>query len=440
MTVTPLHRPRTLDVAEQATDLPTTDAGPPDAAPDRAGRPTFPLGWLRGLAALCVVFFHAYQNNRSGPTSAWPWSGTAHQLMLGSDLFVDMFFLLSGLVLWLPIARSCVDGLPARPGRVLLYRRMARLMPLYATIVLVVWAVTNPVLPGHWVDLVSHLTFTHIYSDTYIFWTDGPAWSLAVEVHFYVLMAMAVPFVNAAARRTTTRRGRIAVVSALPVLSTIAGLGYLLWATVLTDQGPTDWSVWFSPLSRASDFGIGMGLAVLSAVGVRLSRPVRAGVAAAAVLALGVLIMARPFGTPTGEWWHPLYAGAIAVGLMSIVLHDGPWPEVLDWKPLARIGALGYGVYLIHEPVMRFLGFLGFLPEARPGPQFIVTFALVIVPTVAIAWLSARTVEAAGLRLLAMIDKQGRPRDYYAHLSADELEQRTDEQPREHLAASGFPG
>ena len=82
------------------------------------------------------------------------------------------------------------------------------------------------------------------------------------------------------------------------------------------------------------------------------------------------------------------------------------------------------------------LGSLGFLPEARPGPQFVVTFALVIVPTVAIAWLSSRTVEAAGLRLLAMIDKQGRPRDYYAHLSADELEQRTDEQSREPTPAT----
>ncbi len=91
-------------------------AGPPDAAPARARRPVFPLGWLRGLAALCVVFFHAYQNNRSGPTSAWPWSGNAHQLMLGSDLFVDMFFLLSGLVLWLPIARV-LRGRPARPTR-----------------------------------------------------------------------------------------------------------------------------------------------------------------------------------------------------------------------------------------------------------------------------------------------------------------------------------
>ncbi|MGZ4449453.1 MAG: acyltransferase family protein [Nocardioides sp.] len=420
MTVTPL-RPRTTAPAADLTDAP---AGTPAAADQqRSARPTYPLGWLRGLAALCVVFFHAYQNNRSGPTSVWPWSGTAHQLMLGTDLFVDMFFVLSALVLWLPVARAAAEGREGRPGRVLLYRRMARLVPLYFTIVLVVWAVTNPVWPGHWQDLLSHLTFTHVYSDQYIFWTDGPAWSLAVEFHFYVLMALAVPLVNRAVRRSTTRARRLAAVSVLPVLAVLVGLGDLLWTIVLTDQDPTNWSVWFSPMSRAADFGIGMGLAVLAAAGVRLGRSARIAAATLGTAATLALVLLRPFDSNATEWWHPLYALSIAVAIAAIVLHDGPWPKVLDWKPLTWIGGLGYGVYLLHEPVMRFLGWIGVLPEARPGPQFIVTAALVVVPTIALAWLSSRTVEAAGLRMLSMIDKDGRPRDYYAHLSPDALEQ-----------------
>ncbi|MFC4785786.1 acyltransferase family protein [Nocardioides sp. MAHUQ-72] len=396
-------------------DAPATD--PADTA--RARRVVFPLGWLRGLAALAVVTFHAYQHNRSGPDSAWPWSGAAHQAMLGTDLFVDMFFVLSGLVLWLPVARSAIEGRKGRPGRVLLYRRMARLLPLYLTVVLVVWAVTNPAWPGHWQDLVLHLTFTHVYSDSYIFWTDGPAWSLAVEFHFYLLMALAVPLVNAAARRTPERRARVAVVAALPALSVLVGVAYLLWATVLTSQDPMNWSIWFSPLSRAADFGLGMGLAVLSAAGVRLPSPLRRLAATLGVAALGALVMTRPISID-GEWWHPLYAAAITVALASVVLHDGPWPAWLEWRPLVWVGTLGYGVYLIHEPVMRFLDSLGLLPGARPGPWFLVSAVLVAVPTMALAWVSSRTVEAAGLRLLSMIDRDGRPRDYYAHLREDE--------------------
>ena len=41
---------------------------------------------------------------------------------------------------------------------------------------------------------------------------------------------------------------------------------------------------------------------------------------------------------------------------------------------------------------------------------------LVAVPSVLLAWLSSRTIETAGTRVTATIDREGRPRDYYAHL------------------------
>lgn len=401
----------TSTLTREQTDSVTAPAAPGSRSPQ------YPLGWLRGLAALCVVTFHAYQHNRTGPDSTWPWSGAAHQAMLGTDLFVDMFFVLSGLVLWLPVARSCADGTSGRTGRMLLLRRMARLYPLYAAIVLVVWAVTNPSLPGHWQDLVMHLTFTQIYSDQYIFWTDGPAWSLAVEFHFYVLMALAVPLVNRAVRHRESRRGRLLVATALPALCAAIGVGYLLWATVLTTQEPDNWSIWYSAPSRGVDFALGMGLAVLVAAGVRLGRGARSALGLGGLLGLAALVMARPVDVPTlSEWWHPLYAAAVAVLLAGVVLHEGPWSRAFDWRPLAFVGSLGYGVYLVHEPVMRLLGSHGLLPEARPGSFFLATAALVAVPSMALAWLSSRTLEPAGLRLLATMDRAGRPRDYYEHV------------------------
>jgi peptidoglycan/LPS O-acetylase OafA/YrhL len=395
---------------------------PSPAANAVPSRPTqYPLGWLRGLAALAVVFFHAYQHNRTGDGWAWPWTGTAHQLMLGTDLFVDMFFVLSGLVLWLPVARACADGMPGRPGRVLLLRRMARLLPLYYAIVLVVWVSTNPSLPGHWEDLLMHLTFTQVYSDQYIFWTDGPAWSLAVEFHFYVLMALAVPFVARAVRTRASRRARLGIAAVLPVVSAVVGAAYLLWATVLSPQDSENWSVWFSPLAKGVDFGIGMGLAVLVAAGVRLPGAARACLGLLGTGALVALVLTRPsLELGTSEWWHPLYAVAVATALAAVVLHEGPWSPVYEWKPLVRVGALGYGIYLIHEPVMRLLGHLGLLPDARPGSFFVATALLVVVPALALAWLSSRTLEPAGLRLLALMDKQGRPRDYYEHLAEED--------------------
>ncbi len=376
----------------------------------------FPLQWLRGVAALLVVTFHAYQYNRSGPTWQWPLSGVAHEALLGTDLFVDMFFVLSAFVLWLPVAKTALAGRPGRPGWLMLMRRMARLLPLYATVVAVVWAISNPSLPGHWQDLALHLTFTHVYSDTYIFWTNGPAWSLAVEFHFYVLIALAIPVVRRATARATTDRGRLLVALALPVACLLAGLAYLAWATLVSQPESTDWSAWFNPLAKASDFGIGMLLAVLSARGVRLGGPARAAAATIGIAALGVLVLSRGGESLATNWWHPMYAVAIAVALCSIVLHDGPSPRWMSWQPLVWVGGLGYGIYLIHEPVLRLLGFLGVLPEPRPGPQFLITALLVAVPAVVLAWVSSRTVEQAGMKVLQLVDGQGRARDYYAHV------------------------
>lgn len=383
-----------------------------------APRRTYPLNALRALAAVSVLAFHAYQHSRSGPDQAWPWAGAGHDLMLGTEMFVEMFFLLSGLVLWLPLARSVLEEQGVRSGKAMLLRRVGRLLPLYYTVVLLVWAVTNPALPGHWQDLLLHLTFTHVYSDQYIFWTNGPAWTLAVEFHFYLLLALCFPLVQRGAARWTGRGQRLALLLAPALLLLSVGVAYDVVTIGVMDVAADDWSVWFSPLSRAGSLACGMLLAVAAAAGVRLGALPRRLLALVGIAALAALVLGRPDDT-TSHWWPLLYAVALAVALAAVVLHDGPWARPLTQPGLAWLGALGYGVYLIHEPVLRVAASWGLLPEPRPGASFLLGAVVVLVPTVALAWLSARTVEAAGLRMVASTRRDGRPRDYYAHL-ADE--------------------
>lgn len=394
----------------QQLERPTTETSGND-------RRIFPLNTLRALAALSVVVFHAYQYSRSGPDVSWPWTGVPHQMMIGTEMFVEMFFLLSGLVLWLPVARALVSDEETRSGRAMLLRRTARLLPLYWTVVLVVWALTNPSLPGHWQDLLLHLTFTHIYSDQYIFWTDGPAWSLAVEFHFYVLIALSFPVIRWARNRWPGSRGRLACLVGLPALLLIVGLVYNIVTIHLASPDPTNWSVWFSPLSRAGSFALGMFLAVISARGVKLATVPRRLCASLGLVALFALVLTRPDSSAVVHWWPMLYAVGMSLALASIVLHDGPWAKGLTEPTLAWLGGLGYGIYLIHEPVMRLAAGWGLLPEAQPGSVFLVIAVIVVVPAIALAWLSAHTVEAAGLRLATIIDRNGVPRDYYPHLA-----------------------
>jgi peptidoglycan/LPS O-acetylase OafA/YrhL len=397
------------------TTTPTHSVPTGSATPREASR-AFPLNTLRALAALSVVTFHAYQYSRSGPDSAWPWEGLAHQLMTGTELFVEMFFVVSGLVLWLPLARSVHDGGTARSGRSMLLRRAARLLPLYWTVVLVVWGITNPELPGHWQDLLLHLTFTQVYSDTYIFWTAGPAWSLAVEFHFYLLVALSFPLVGRALRRWPG--ARTPVLLALPALMLVVGLAYLFLAIHVVHPSPENWSVWFSPLSRMPSFAVGMLLAVVAARGVTLPTVPRRMAAGAGILTLLALVVARP-DTAMLHWWPTLYALALGVALASVVLHRGPWARVLSEPALAWLGGLGYGIYLIHEPVLRVVAAWGLVPEPQTGPAFLATAVMVALPTIALAWLSARTVEAGGMRLATLRDRDGTPREYYPHLATD---------------------
>lgn len=395
---------------------PERDTGPSGSGSASNDRRVFPLNTLRALAALSVVTFHAYQSSRSGPDSAWPWDGLAHRLMTGTDLFVEMFFVLSGLVLWLPVARAVTAGGETRSGRAMLLRRTARLVPLYFTVVLVVWSLTNHSVPGHWQDLLLHLTFTHVYSDDYIFWTAGPAWSLAVEFHFYLLVALSFPVVRWALRRWPDARTAVLVVP--PALLAVVGVAYNALMIHVVHPEMTDWSAWFSPVSRAASFAVGMLLAVLSAREVTLPTVARRMTAAIGMSALLALVVARP-ETAVTHWWPTLYAVALGVALAAIVLHRGPWARVLSEPTLAWLGGLGYGIYLIHEPVLRLVKHLGLAPEPQQGPAFLALAVLVAVPTIALAWVSSKTVEAAGLRLATLLDRDGRSREYYPHLASD---------------------
>ena len=381
-------------------------------------RGRYPLDALRAIAAVGVLAFHAYQNNRFTGTDTYPWTGLPHELMLSSDALVDLFFVISGFVLWLPVARAALDGRPQRPGRVLLLRRAARLVPLYLVVVLVVWLISNPQMSAaYWNDLLLHLTFTQVYSDQYIFWTVGPAWTLAVEFHFYLLIAVTVPLLAWWIRRSTTRRARLAGVLALPAVMTAAGVAWLTWAIHLSPQPGDAWAVWFGPLAKAPIFAMGMFLAVLVAAGRRLDkrkeRATLSGGAAAVILA-GTLLRSSLPGQ-TSQWLDLAFGLAAAAFVATLVMTDGPPLRWLNWKPLVRLGILSYSIYLLHEPVMRLARYAGILPG--PGSSWGVpaTFAVILVATVALAMVTYPMIEQYGMKLLDLFGPDGRRKSYYDH-------------------------
>lgn len=373
------------------------------------------LDGYRALGALAVLSFHAYQFNRR-PGGAWPLEGSYwHEVMLSTDLFVSLFFVLSGFLLGLPYVRSSLGDAKPRGARVFLLRRVVRIVPLYYLVVLLVWAISTPRLPGDWQDLVLHLTFTHVYSEHKIFYTDGPAWSLAVEVHFYLLLAVLGALAQRVCRRLETRRARLTVLLAgIGVLMAIS-MAYKLVAWLVWHSPSTDWPVWFGPLAKLDVFAVGMLLAVASAAGVELrSRAVRWLAVAAGGTVIVLTQVTRPGSGSPEPFVHICVAIGCALVISSTALTAGEQPRWLQWRPLAAVGVASYSLYLWHEPVLRVLHSAGLLPAKTEPLAFTVTAGLLIAVSVPVALVSYRIFERTSVLILAAFDGQGRPRDYYA--------------------------
>lgn len=174
------------------------------AAPD-AGR-TDAVNGLRALAIFGVIFHH-YTWDHFGPLNpASPIAGlwTPIRLALESGwLGVNLFFFLSGFVLYLPYAleRRRMDG--GADALAFLLRRARRLLPLYyfAGILALAFGLTRPfdiaasgAGPGAMKELATFLTATFIFfPDTYMPSYNWVLWSLGVEIWFSLLFPLLLP-------------------------------------------------------------------------------------------------------------------------------------------------------------------------------------------------------------------------------------------------------
>jgi peptidoglycan/LPS O-acetylase OafA/YrhL len=144
---------------------------------------------------------------------------------------VQLFFAISGFVLVLPFARSYLRG-TARPRLGMYYlRRLIRLEPPYILhMILMFLVIVIPVRQLHpWWFFTSyvrafgpHLLATLVYLHAVVYgepsWINGVAWSLEIEIQFYILLPVLAALF--AIRRTVARRAIwIALILATAVIA-----------------------------------------------------------------------------------------------------------------------------------------------------------------------------------------------------------------------------
>ena len=156
---------------------------------------------IRGLTVLMVLWFHFWQQTWFMPNYPTPWLSflgitnlTPSHIRWVGYIFVDMMVLLSAFCLTLPVARSMILGEGVDDACTFYKKRFARIYPSYLLAVLIsfgfqLWWGHYPTVSYALRDLVSHLTFTHMFrADTYVYAPiNGVLWTVALEAWFYVI-------------------------------------------------------------------------------------------------------------------------------------------------------------------------------------------------------------------------------------------------------------
>ena len=157
------------------------------------------LDGMRGLAALCVVFFHGYLIARwqcGALPTAYSWAAFPFQFGRSA---VGVFIVLSGFVLALPILKAGGTFDAVAFAR----KRARRILPPYYVAVLLGLAVcSSPIAasPQVWASvfqpafhpevLWSHLFLVHNLKPELAYRINISVWSLATEVQIYVVFAL----------------------------------------------------------------------------------------------------------------------------------------------------------------------------------------------------------------------------------------------------------
>lgn len=351
------------------------------------------LDGVRALAALGVLFYHAYGIWTSNKvvfglniTPAWYFTQTG----------VHLFFVLSGCLLFLPYVRALLDARPLPAVRRFYWRRALRILPAYwgclALLVLFQWRqFASPVGAA---DIATHIVLLHDDVSPFNRAIEGPFWTLAVEAQFYVLLPL---LAWAIARFAAGSRSLVRVL--LGTLGILAGALLVRELDAFAESNVTHLSGFAATADSVfvhvtmgmqgkfiEVFAIGMLCAVLyvavterGKLSPRVTRWL--GLAAFGTALVGWIVLvpmvhsyhleapSLQYASEPGNWrsfFSPLMIGLSYGALVLAALWSaGPLHAFFQWRPLRSIGLMSYSLYLWHAAFLfGIVPFAGNLPIA----------------------------------------------------------------------------
>jgi peptidoglycan/LPS O-acetylase OafA/YrhL len=308
--------------------------------------------YLRGLAALAVVWFHFSLGSADGLIKS---SGTF------GYLGVIVFFVISGFIV--PYSLAGRDYSLVRDGPGFFVRRIVRLEPPYLVavalpVVLLFAAAATPwfkgTVPPLWFSVALHPLYLVPWFEG-ADWVNIVFWTLAIEFQFYIVV----------------------LVAGQPLLSRSA----LATRAVLIAAVASSWFI--------HDHRTIFGWAPFFLFGyLHFLRSQRAMPLVEFLAWVGICVpcvFANPF-----SHWSPL--ATVIAALFTVAALSITWPKNL--QPLTFLGTISYSLYLVHVPIGgRVFNIAGRFVE--PGPiGTAIAMATAIAAALAAAFLLWRFVEA----------------------------------------------
>lgn len=303
---------------------------------------------LRALAALWVVFHHAFETSPPLVVLGLPFIGPLVVSLSFGQFPVMIFLMLSGFCLYYPYVKKNPERPEFSTGfRTYLIRRATRIGPPYfwAGALCLVLAAFPQLQVGRWRDvgnvdagvILSHLLFVHNLIPSHAAKIDYPMWSIGLEWQLYLLL----PPLIWAFRKSN---GPFVVGATLALAAVVHVVSHHLpgvVGAVLRD----------GPLAYLEIFCTGMVAAALT-VRRQIVAPkwVLGSVAVAGFMAIRL-------GSGNGLA-HDLAATAAAFSVLMLAVDaKGVVSRALSTPWLVRVGFFSYSVYLVHAPLMHLTWF-----------------------------------------------------------------------------------
>jgi len=371
-----------------------------------------PLDSVRGIAALSVVIHHVVISRTviaAFPQKAWIDVPFFHNAWL----FVDLFFVLSGMVISLNYATSDLRGFSLREFVV---RRLARIYPLHIVtlvamlmlrfarlglVAIGIFAVAPiqtevntgysfflNVLLLHSMGLLDHLSW------------NGPSWSISTEFYTYLLFGVLLLWAqHFGSRRLFYAASVVLVIGS--VLLIVFGLG----------KQSLDFHTDFGFLRCVLSFFIGvLTVKIVSGLPPTSLRVTPSMVQIGALLA-GLLIICLVGTYPAISFAAP-FVFAVLLGSLKAFPAAWPLPGLLAVRPLVWLGKRSYSIYMVHAIVLVLAEYAIRAAGPRPiqaldaiadGTAATLLVALVVAGVLVLSDFTYKHVELRGGKLLLRI-------------------------------------